>query len=44
MVDVTRHVYANAGILGFWAGVYPNVVRCFLVNAAEIGTYDQVNT
>ena len=33
--------YAVDGIAGFWAGVGPNVMRCFLVNAAELGTYDQ---
>ena len=44
MVDVARRVFKNDGILGFWAGVYPNVVRCFLVNAAEIGTYDQAKS
>ena len=26
--------------LGFWAGVYPNICRAFLVNAAELGIYD----
>lgn len=29
---------------GFWAGVKPNVMRTFLVNAAELGTYDQAKT
>ena len=35
-----KHVYKNEGIGGFWAGVKPNVTRTFLVNAAEIGSYD----
>jgi len=38
MVGVVRHVFKNEGILGFWAGLYPNVTRTFLVNAAELGT------
>eukprot|EP00040_Diaphanoeca_grandis_P027584 m.157254 g.157254 ORF g.157254 m.157254 type:complete len:292 (-) comp31045_c0_seq1:328-1203(-) len=40
MFQVAQNVYKTEGILGFWAGVKPNVLRCFLVNAAEIGTYD----
>eukprot|EP00729_Bicosta_minor_P008356 gene8356-12381_t len=42
MAGVMRSVYAAEGIRGLWAGWTPNVARCFLVNAAEIGTYDQV--
>ena len=41
MREVTKRVYAVDGIAGFWSGVGPNVMRCFLVNAAELGTYDQ---
>merc|ERR550525_1967317 len=41
MRHVTSSVWRNEGLLGFWAGVQPNVARCFLVNAAELGTYDQ---
>ena len=40
MISVIRRVFQNEGILGFWAGLYPNVTRTFLVNAAELGTYD----
>jgi len=38
---IVKRVYDKDGIGGFWAGVKPNVVRTFLVNAAELGTYDQ---
>lgn len=41
MASIIRHVYANGGIRAFWAGLQPNVIRTFLVNAAELGTYDQ---
>jgi hypothetical protein len=41
MMAVVRKVWATDGILGFWAGVKPNVARTFLVNAAELGTYDE---
>merc|ERR1719321_2071506 len=41
MMDVIRRVMHNDGIFGFWAGVKPNVARTFLVNAAELGSYDQ---
>ena len=33
-LGIVKHVYKNEGILGFWAGVRPNVTRTFLVNAA----------
>lgn len=38
---VLRKIWRSDGLIGFWAGLRPNVVRCFLVNAAELGTYDQ---
>jgi len=39
-----RSIYLNSGILGFWAGVRPNVARTFVVNAAELGSYDHIKT
>jgi len=44
MRDVISRVWAKDGILGFWAGVRPNVARTFLVNAAELGTYDEAKS
>mmetsp|Transcript_15386 Transcript_15386/g.30253 ORF Transcript_15386/g.30253 Transcript_15386/m.30253 type:complete len:290 (+) Transcript_15386:27-896(+) len=44
MFDVVRSVYATDGILGFWAGVRPNVMRTLIVNAAELGVYDEAKT
>jgi hypothetical protein len=41
MFTVAKTVWQREGILGFWSGVKPNVMRTFLVNAAELGTYDQ---
>lgn len=41
MGSVFRQVLAQDGAIGFMAGLQPNVVRTFLVNAAELGTYDQ---
>ena len=35
-------MYGRSGIRGFWAGLQPNIVRTFLVNAAELGTFDTV--
>ena len=42
MRQVVKQVYKTDGILGFWAGLKPNIARAFLVNAAEIGSYDHV--
>jgi len=41
MKEVAARVWEKDGLKGFWAGVRPNVVRTFLVNGAEIGTYDE---
>ena len=39
--SVTRKIYSEGGIKSFWSGIRPNIMRTFLVNAAELGTYDQ---
>jgi len=44
MFDVVRRVWAKDGLLGFWAGLRPNVCRTFLTNAAELGTYDEAKS
>lgn len=44
LISVTRTIFKRDGIKGFWAGYKPNVCRTFLVNAAELGTYDQCKT
>jgi len=41
---VIRRVWQKEGLVGFWAGVRPNVMRTFLVNAAELGTYDEAKS
>jgi len=41
MKEVAKKVWNKDGLKGFWAGLRPNVVRTFLVNGAEIGTYDE---
>jgi len=38
---VMKKVWHKDGLFGFWAGVKPNIARTFLVNAAELGTYDE---
>ena len=35
MRGVVRRVLATDGILGFWAGLAPNITRTFLVNAVR---------
>lgn len=41
MMSVMKKVWHKDGLFGFWAGVKPNIARTFLVNAAELGTYDE---
>ena len=44
MAALARNVYRGAGIGGFWRGWQPNVARCFVVNACEIGCYDEAKS
>jgi len=44
MADILRAVWANAGFGGFWRGWQPNLARCFIGNACEIGCYDEAKT
>lgn len=44
MREVSARVWAQDGVRGFWAGLWPNVTRTFLVNAAELGTYDEAKS
>lgn len=44
MRQVFQQVYDKQGVLGFWSGARPNVMRTFVVNAAELGSYDQIKT
>jgi hypothetical protein len=44
MVSIARSVVQKDGVLGLWAGLRPNIARTFLVNAAELGTYDQAKS
>lgn len=44
MVTMTKEIWRNDGIVGFWSGVKPNIARTFLVNAAELGTYDHAKS
>ena len=38
--DVMRKSWAKEGIKGLWKGINANVLRSFLVNAAELSAYD----
>lgn len=40
MFGITKQVWKGEGLRGFWRGVNPNVARCFIGNACEIGFYD----
>ncbi len=38
--SVFLDVWRKSGVKGMWAGVTPNMARCFIGNAAELGVYD----
>lgn len=41
MMKVARKVWNNGGTVAMWRGWQPNVARCFVGNACEIGCYDE---
>lgn len=34
--------YGDKGLLGFFTGVYPTLIRGVLINATKLGTYDTI--
>ena len=42
ITSVTRKIYKEEGVSGFYQGLKPNVARTFIVNAVELGTYSQL--
>ncbi|CAK4090874.1 unnamed protein product [Aphanomyces euteiches] len=42
LTDAMIKIHRDEGMQGFLKGVGPNVARGFIVNAAELGVYDQV--
>lgn len=44
MRSVVRQIFQQGGVLAFWSGFQPNIARTFLVNAAELGTYDEAKS
>ena len=43
MLPIIRKIWAR-GAVHFWSGVQPNIARCFIGNACELGAYDQAKT
>mmetsp|Transcript_9266 Transcript_9266/g.13908 ORF Transcript_9266/g.13908 Transcript_9266/m.13908 type:complete len:299 (+) Transcript_9266:123-1019(+) len=44
MGNIVKQIYNLEGLKGFWRGAYPNIARCFIGNACEVGCYDQFKT
>ena len=40
-LEVAGKIWCTSGVAGFWTGITPNIIRTFLVCAAELGTYDE---
>ena len=40
VVDAFAKTVKTEGVAGLWTGVGPNMLRAYIVNAAELGTYD----
>lgn len=44
-MPITWHisdVYSQGGILGFWKGVTPTIIRAMLMNGTKLGVYDTI--
>ena len=41
-IEVGTSIWKAEGWKGFFAGIKPNLIRTFIVNATELGVYDQV--
>jgi hypothetical protein len=42
MSTVFRQILKTEGVSGFFAGLKPNILRTFLVNATQLSVYDQI--
>lgn len=42
MTSVFSKILKTEGIMGFFAGLKPNILRTFLVNATQLSVYDQI--
>ena len=42
MSFVFSHILKTEGVIGFFAGLKPNILRTFLVNATQLSVYDQI--
>lgn len=41
MFNLAKNIFRKDGLKGFFTGIHPNIARTFIVNAAELGTFDQ---
>jgi hypothetical protein len=42
--DVTKTIFKNEGIKGFYKGVYANIMRACVLNGTKMACYDQIKT
>jgi solute carrier family 25 uncoupling protein 8/9 len=40
--DAYKKIFFNEGVRNFYSGLIPNILRCSLMNSAELATYDQL--
>jgi len=40
-INAFSTILREEGVLGFWKGIGPNIIRNSIINAAELATYDQ---
>jgi len=38
--DAYKKIYQTEGLIGYWRGVVPNMIRNSVINAAELATFD----
>jgi solute carrier family 25 uncoupling protein 8/9 len=43
-IDAYRKIVAEEGVKGLYSGIFPNMIRNSVMNAAELASYDQIKT
>jgi len=43
-LEAYNKIYKVEGILGFYSGLTPNILRCSIMNSAELASYDHIKS
>ena len=43
-LDTYSQIFKKEGLKGFYAGLLPNIIRCSIMNSAELAFYDEIKS